>query len=56
MTQAECAKMCDEKGCSPEEKAICMSHYGKDGKWIGGDKMECKSDKKECCSKEKGQH
>jgi K(+)-stimulated pyrophosphate-energized sodium pump len=56
MTQAECAKMCDEKGCSPEEKAICMSHYGKDGKWIGGDKMECKSDKKECCSKEKGHH
>jgi K(+)-stimulated pyrophosphate-energized sodium pump len=56
MTQVECAKMCDEKGCSPEEKAICMSHYGKDGKWIGGDKMECKSDKKECCSKEKGHH
>ncbi len=56
MTQAECAKMCDEKGCSPEEKAICMSHYGKDEKWIGGDKMECKSDKKECCSKEKGHH
>jgi K(+)-stimulated pyrophosphate-energized sodium pump len=56
MTQAECAKMCDAKGCSPEEKAICMSHYGKDGKWIGGDKMECKSDKKECCSKEKGHH
>jgi K(+)-stimulated pyrophosphate-energized sodium pump len=45
MTQAECAKMCDAKGCSPEEKAICMSHYGKDGKWIGGEKMECKSDK-----------
>ena len=56
MTQAKCAKMCDEKGCSPEEKAICMSHYGKDGKWIGGDAKGCKSDKKECCSKDKGHH
>jgi len=36
MTKEECAKMCDEKGCSPEEKAICMAHFGKDGKWIGG--------------------
>jgi len=56
MTKEECAKMCDEKGCSPEEKAICMSHYGKDGKWIGGDANQCKSDKKECCSKDKGHH
>jgi K(+)-stimulated pyrophosphate-energized sodium pump len=48
MTKEECAKMCDEKGCSAEEKAICMAHYGKDGKWIGGTGNEC-SKKKECC-------
>jgi K(+)-stimulated pyrophosphate-energized sodium pump len=48
MTKEECAKMCDEKGCSPEEKAICMAHYGKDGKWIGGTGNEC-TKKKECC-------
>ena len=44
MTKDECAKMCDEKGCSAEEKNICLSHYGKDGKWIGN-----ASEKKECC-------
>jgi K(+)-stimulated pyrophosphate-energized sodium pump len=48
MTKEECAKMCDEKGCSAEEKAICMAHYGKDGKWIGGTGNEC-TKKKECC-------
>jgi K(+)-stimulated pyrophosphate-energized sodium pump len=48
MTKEECAKMCDEKGCSAEEKAICMAHYGKDGKWIGGRGSEC-TKKKDCC-------
>ena len=48
MTKEECAKMCDEKGCSAEEKAICMAHYGKDGKWIGGKGNEC-TKKKDCC-------
>jgi K(+)-stimulated pyrophosphate-energized sodium pump len=48
MSKTECAKMCDEKGCSPEEKAICMAHYGKDGKWLGKTK-ECAKDKKACC-------
>jgi K(+)-stimulated pyrophosphate-energized sodium pump len=48
MTKEECAKMCDEKGCSAEEKAICMAHYGKDGKWIGGNGNEC-TKKKACC-------
>ena len=56
MTKEECAKMCDEKGCSKEEKAKCMSHYDSNGKWIGGDGKSCKSDKKECCSKDKGHH
>ena len=53
MTKEECAKMCDEMGCSKAEKEICMSHYDANGKWIGGDG---KSDKKECCSKDKGHH
>jgi K(+)-stimulated pyrophosphate-energized sodium pump len=48
MSKTECAKMCDEKGCSPEEKAICMAHYGKDGKWLG-DANKCADDKKACC-------
>ena len=56
MTKEDCAKMCDEMGCSKEEKEICMSHYDKNGKWIGGDAKSCKSDKKECCPKDKGQH
>lgn len=38
MTKEECAKMCDEKGCSAEEKAHCMSMYDENGKFIGGDK------------------
>jgi len=50
MTKDECAKMCDQKGCSTEEKAICMAHYGKDGKWIGGSD-KCSKDKKDCCDK-----
>ena len=50
MTKEECAKMCDAKGCSAEEKAICMAHYGKDGKWLG-DANKCAKDKKECCDK-----
>ena len=50
MSKDECAKMCDEKGCSPEEKAICMAHYGKDGKWLGKEDS-CKKDKKACCEK-----
>jgi K(+)-stimulated pyrophosphate-energized sodium pump len=48
MSKEECAKMCDEKGCSSEEKAICMSQYGKDGKWTGGTANEY-SKKKNCC-------
>ncbi|MCX6195823.1 MAG: hypothetical protein NTY55_04100, partial [Flavobacteriia bacterium] len=43
MTKEECSKMCDSKGCSPEEKAMCLSNYGADGKWIGA--------KKDCCKK-----
>lgn len=51
MTKDECAKMCDAKGCSAEEKAICMAHYGKDGKWLG-DANKCSKDKAACCDKQ----
>jgi K(+)-stimulated pyrophosphate-energized sodium pump len=50
MTKEECAKMCDEKGCSPEEKAMCLSNFDKDGKWIGDHEKE-RSKNKECCKK-----
>ncbi|MCU0442048.1 MAG: sodium-translocating pyrophosphatase [Bacteroidia bacterium] len=32
MTKEECAAYCDEMGCTPEEKAKCLSMYGADGK------------------------
>jgi K(+)-stimulated pyrophosphate-energized sodium pump len=34
MTKDECAAMCDEKGCTAEEKEMCMSHYDADGKFV----------------------
>ena len=44
--------MCDSLGCSAEEKEMCLAHYGKDGKFIGGGKCEkegaCCADKKAC--------
>ena len=49
MTKDECAKMCDEKGCSKEEKKMCLSHYGKDGKFLGNTNADCKKNKKDCC-------
>ena len=49
MTKDECAKMCDEKGCSPEEKAACLAHFGPDGKFIASAK-ECKKEG-DCCKK-----
>ncbi|MNR49499.1 hypothetical protein D3C85_1688810 [compost metagenome] len=44
MTKEECAKMCDEKGCTPEQKEMCMSHYDKDGKFKS-------KEGKSCCAK-----
>jgi K(+)-stimulated pyrophosphate-energized sodium pump len=41
MTKDECAKMCDEKGCTPEQKEMCMSHYDADGKFIEPKGMSC---------------
>jgi K(+)-stimulated pyrophosphate-energized sodium pump len=51
MTKEECSKMCDSKGCSPEEKAKCLSNYGEDGKWIGNQTGKCESSNKDCCKK-----
>lgn len=45
MTKEECAKMCDSLGCSAEEKEMCMSHYDKDGKFIGH------KEGADCCTK-----
>jgi K(+)-stimulated pyrophosphate-energized sodium pump len=38
MSKEECAAMCDSLKCSPEEKEMCLSHYDKDGKFIGNAK------------------
>jgi K(+)-stimulated pyrophosphate-energized sodium pump len=40
MTKDECAAMCDEKGCSADEKAMCLSHYDETGKFKGEMKKE----------------
>ncbi len=45
MTKDECAKMCDEMGCTAEEKAMCMAHYDADGKFVGA--KDCKM---ACCN------
>ncbi|MGB3948988.1 MAG: sodium-translocating pyrophosphatase [Bacteroidia bacterium] len=52
MTKEECAKMCDENGCSAEEKAYCMSMYGADGKFVGAkcDMTKCMNMSKEECA------
>jgi len=53
MTKEECAKMCEENGCSVDEKAYCMSMYGADGKFVGPkcDMNKCMSMTKEACAK-----
>jgi len=53
MTKEECAAMCDEKGCSADEKAYCMSMYAADGKYTGAkcDMNKCmKMTKEECAA------
>jgi K(+)-stimulated pyrophosphate-energized sodium pump len=53
MTKEECAKMCEEKGCSEMEKSYCMSMYNAEGKFVGPkcDMKECASMTKEECAK-----
>jgi len=45
--------MCEENGCSVDEKAYCMSMYGADGKFVGPkcDMNKCMSMTKEACAK-----
>jgi K(+)-stimulated pyrophosphate-energized sodium pump len=52
MTKTECEKMCDELGCSPSDKALCLSHYDENGKFIGSDNMKCDLSKCASMSKE----
>ncbi len=53
MTKEECAKVCDQNGCSVDEKAYCMSMYGADGKFVGPkcDMNKCMNMTKEACAK-----
>jgi K(+)-stimulated pyrophosphate-energized sodium pump len=53
MTKEECAKVCDENGCSADEKAYCMSMYGADGKFVRAkcDMDKCMNMSKEACAK-----
>jgi K(+)-stimulated pyrophosphate-energized sodium pump len=44
MTKDECAKMCDSLKCTPEQKAMCLSHYDANGKYIA-------KEEKACCAK-----
>jgi K(+)-stimulated pyrophosphate-energized sodium pump len=44
MTKDECAAMCDEKGCTAEQKEMCMSHYDANGKFVASEGM------KACCA------
>jgi K(+)-stimulated pyrophosphate-energized sodium pump len=41
MTKEECAKMCDNLKCSPEQKEMCLSHYDKDGKFVAHKGKAC---------------
>jgi K(+)-stimulated pyrophosphate-energized sodium pump len=50
MTKEECAAYCDSMQCSPEQKAMCQSMYGADGKF---DMAKCKEMCKESAGKEK---
>jgi len=45
MTKDECAEMCDEMGCTPAQKEMCMSHYDADGKFVAP------TTGKACCAK-----
>jgi K(+)-stimulated pyrophosphate-energized sodium pump len=44
MTKDECAKMCDSLKCTPEQKAMCLSKYDANGKFIA-------KEEKACCAK-----
>jgi K(+)-stimulated pyrophosphate-energized sodium pump len=45
MSKEECAAMCNAKGCTPEQKEMCMSNYDANGKFIGAEEGTA------CCPK-----
>ena len=50
MTKEECAAYCDSMKCSPEQKEMCQSMYGADGKFdMEKCKAMCKSKMSEAC-------
>lgn len=53
MTKEECAEMCDKKGCSAEEKAICLSHFDANGEFKGMPANGHHGKKGACCSEGK---
>ena len=52
MSKEECAKMCDDKGCTPEMKEACLAHYDANGKFSSCDMPCCNKDVKACCKKD----
>jgi K(+)-stimulated pyrophosphate-energized sodium pump len=52
MTKDECAAMCDSLKCSPEQKEMCLSHYGADGKFVAPKECEEGADKSCCVEKD----
>lgn len=44
MTKDECAKMCDDMGCTPEQKEKCLANFDESGKFVGN------AEGKGCCS------
>ena len=46
MTKDECAAMCDEMGCTPADKAMCLANYDENGKFVAKEGMMdcCKMD------------
>jgi len=45
MTKDQCAAMCDNLKCTPEQKEMCLSHYDANGKFMAGSAV------KACCAK-----
>ena len=53
MTKEECAKMCEDNGCSDECKEKCLSQYDANGKYVGdkAEVMKCgKCDMSKCAT------
>lgn len=40
MTKDECAQLCEDMGCSPADKAMCMEQYDESGKFIENEEKD----------------